>query len=269
MRKTIKILLGALFIVLVTSSCGSVSRMKGVLDEITIETVFNEPMTGFTSMEEIGDAVYEQQMILCEAYCETYEKTGYGLYENKFPDITKSKLMSELNNTRYRLNNECVQKFAINLMLILDEVTDCENKQAYIAKRRNEVLEFYQDYREFNLAKGNAAAKRSTMLLKYFEKNNEFAVSFLKNNKQAFIDACVEVIEANSEKSDDLRKYVLENNKLIKALNELFGGTTKDTAKRVNAANRKLAERILNTMGELTDEEKEAILNEIDGGGDA
>ena len=62
---------------------------------------------------------------------------------------------------------------------------------------------------------------------------------------------------------------MLENNKLIKALNELFGGTTKEMAKKVNAANRKLAERILNTMGELTDEEKEAILNEIDGGGDA
>ena len=269
MRKTIKMLLGTLFIVLITSSCGSVSRMKDVFDEITIETVFSEPATGFTSMEEIGDAVYEQQLMLCEAYCETYEKTGYGLYENKFRDVTKSKIMSELNNARYRLNNECVQKFAMNLTVILEEVTDCENKNAYITKRRNEVLEFYQDYREFNLARGNVAAKRSAMLLKYFEKKNEFAVAFLKNHKQEFIDACVEVIEQNSEKSDDLRKYVLENNNIIKALNELFDGTTKEMAKKVNAANRKLAERILKTRGELTDEEKEAILNEIDGGEDA
>lgn len=265
MQRKIRILFCTLFVVVLMTSCGSVSKMNKELDEISINIAFDEPQTGFTSVDEIGEVVYEQQMMLCKAYCETYEKTSYGLYENRFADVTKSKVMSELNNTRTRLNNECTEAFAQNLMLVLNDVTDCQNKKTYITKRRNEVLEFYLDYRDFVLAKGNVAEKRIAMLLKYFEKNNSFALEFLKKNKDDFISAGVEVVEQNAEKTDNLRSYVTENNKIIKALNELYGGTSRDIAKKVNTANRKLAERILDTMGELTEEEKEAILKEIDG----
>ncbi len=264
MRRRIKILTSLLLMVLLLTSCGNVSKMKKELDMIDIESTFPETVGGFTSVDEIGDAVYEQQLALCVAYCETYEKTRYGMYENKFRDITKSKLMSELNNTRSRLNDECVSIFAQNMYSILMDVKDCQNMQTYITKRRNEVLEFFLDYADFVLEKGDVAEKRSTILLKYFEKKNEFAVSFIKNNKDSFINACVEIVERNGDKTDNLRVHVDENNRIIKALNELFDGTSKDVAKRVNVANRKLAEKVLKDMDDLTEEEKKEILKGID-----
>ena len=268
MRKVIKVFISTLLVAVMLTSCGDSGKLKKELDKITVTTVFNVPGTGYTSLEEITEEVYVQQMMLCEAYCETYEKTGYGLFENRFPDITRAKLMAELNDVRNDLNNECTGVFAETLMLILSEVTDCQNKQTYIVKRRNEVLEFYPDYKQFLIQKGDVSGARSKILLKYYEKNNEFAVSFLQRHKDDFIAAGVETIKSNAEKTDDLRTYVMENNKIIKALNGLFGGTTKEVANEVNAANRKLAERILDTMGELTEEEKEAKLREIDGRSD-
>ena len=101
-RKTINIIFSTLLIVALMASCGSVSKMKKELNAIVVETAFTEPEIGFTTVDKIGEEVYKQQMILCEAYCETYDKTSYGLYENKFADIAKAKLMSELNNTRNR-----------------------------------------------------------------------------------------------------------------------------------------------------------------------
>lgn len=264
MRRIMKILTVILMTVLLLTSCGSVSKMQKVLDTISIEATFPEPASGFTSIDEVGGAVYEQQLALCEAYGETYKKTSYGLYENKFRNVTKQRLMSELNNARNRLNNECVNTFADNVFMILKDVQDCQNMSTYISKRRNEVLEFYLDYADFKLEKGDIAAKRSAILLKYFEKQNEFAVSFIKNNRDAFIDACVEIVERNGEKKDNLRVHVDENNRIIKALNDLFDGTTMDVAKRVNVANRKLAETVLKDMDGLTEEEKKEILKGID-----
>lgn len=265
MRKVFMVIIST-FLVVMLASCGDGGKLKKELNNITVTTEFKEPGTGYTSLEDIDEEVYVQQMMLCEAYCETYDKTGYGLFENRFPDITRAKLMSELNKVRNRLNDECTITFAENIMLILNDVTDCQNKQTYVAKRRNEVLEFYPDYKQFMSEKGNVAENRCKILLKYFEKNNEFAVSFMQRHQYDFVYACVEVIESNAEKNDDLRTHATENYKIIKALNGIFGGTSKDIAKRVNDATRRLAERVLNTMGELTEEEKEAILHEIDGG---
>ena len=263
--------IGTIFCILALASsltaCGKYGKLQDELDTITAESTFPPVTEGATTLDDINNAVYEQQLALCTAYAEAYNKTGIDDFMLKYPKLDRDKVLSRLNDTRQDINDDSTDIFIENMALIVKDVTDIPNLSAYIEKRWSEVQVFYTDYNRF-VNYGDDYSVLSDLLLKYANSDNQLASEILKHNSDQFMNAAVLRIEKNAEAKEDFRVKITENNNIINAVNNLYGGVYTDLVKRINTANRNLAVKLLNSLETLSKSEKEKLLDQLDKGED-
>ena len=267
MRKIILVFCIVLVIGLL-SSCGKYSRVREEIDGIKVENTLPEALAGAVSLEEIEEAVYEQQLALCEMYISAYQQTNSDIFTVEYPDLDKNKLLALLNDARGELNEDSRQSFEVNIAVLLTDVTDCPNVLAYIKKCEEEASVFYDDYRKFGLESKEQYKVLCDILLKYQELGNSLADMFLQKNQEQFTEAAITAIEANAEVTKDFRVSVNKNNEIIEAINNVYGGANAEGAKRINAANKTLVRKLLNSMETLTDSERKSLMSQLENGED-
>lgn len=267
MRKIVTVFCIVLGMVML-SSCGKYSAVREKIDEITVENNLPEAASGAVTLEEAGQAVYEQQLALCDMYIETSDKTDLDAFLEDYQNLDKSKLLSLLNDAREDINKENCRAFEENMAVLLADVEDCQNIYVYIQKREAEVIAFYDDYRKLGQKSQKQYKVLCDMLLKYQELGNWLADMFLQEHQEEFAEAAVEAVEANAEVTSDFRAAVNKSNEIIAALNAVYGGTDAKKAERINAANKKLVVKLLNSMETLSDSERKSLLEQLENGGD-
>lgn len=256
----------AILVLATLTSCGKYSQLYETLDAMTMETEFPKAASDATTASEAEAAVIEQQRALSEAMSEAYRLTDVESLRKEHQDINKSKMMSELSKKRRDLNSESMETFSENMEIILENV-EKDNKEMYITECEEEVKEFYRDYDKLiNSDVEDDYDAISKIFLNYAFSDNEFAKSVIAENYKTVIKAAALTIEANANKEGSYRTNITKNNELIRAINEVIGEVEeKDIYRdRINKANRKLLEKTLSSMSNMSKAERDVILNQFE-----
>lgn len=253
MRK-VAILLCAFFAVLLTSSCGDYAKARQEAYDVVIESTLPQTQAGKSSLDDIADDVYLQQLALCDIYVEVYEKMDIKLFEQKYPKIAKNKLMSLLSDVRQDMYNKYDKVYVENMTTLMTDVIDCPNQTAYVIDKRDEVSAFFYDYRCFNNAYASEHKSLCDILLKYDDLDNELAKRFISENSEKFSEAAVLTVEENAQENSDIRSYISRNNEITDTVNKFFGGFSAAQAKRVNTANKNLVAKLTGTSDTVVEE---------------
>ncbi|MBQ7794893.1 MAG: hypothetical protein IJ366_10310 [Clostridia bacterium] len=168
------------------------------------------------------------------------------LYSEKYGRINEDRMVSELSKTRNRLNNENDGLFTENLEILLTDVEDCPNVEAYIEKRIEEVKGFYTDYIELQKLDEDDFEDVTAIFLSYADSRNELAKWALKQKELLVSECATRSIEKNAAVTVGHASSLSRNNEIVTALNSLFGGVRGDTdhMERIKTANKKLTEYV-------------------------
>lgn len=251
---------------LLSAGCTNYNSIKEALDEIEIENTMPEVSDGgYDSLADANDEIYELQIATCEMYAEAYELTQYKRYADNFEEEDKKdeKIMDLCNARRMELNEEIRTLFFQNLYTVIKDCEDCKNKEAFLEKADDHVMEFYDAY----IAYQNADDEREVLcdiLVDYAERRNTLALSFLERNERKVYESATRKIEENADTDEDYRYYLNKNNYLISALNLVFGGVPSTYASRITDATTQLSKTLLNSYEDLTEYEREVLIEELD-----
>ena len=253
------------------TGCSDNEDVSKTLENITVVNTLPEvgEDVGYTSLSQIDDYVYEQQLAACEMYIDACNQTNfrnftqdYNSLENK--DLTKEqKKISSMCTTRRReILDEIEVEFCLNIYRLLKSVEDCPNIDAYVKKALNDVLDFYDVYGSY--LNGDEQDALIDMLVEYYTRTNVLALSFLDENKNAVCKAAVKRISNNADMTEDLRMYVSENNEIIKALNTIYGNIPSTYANKITDDSSYLAKKLIASMETLSNEEKLEMIYQLD-----
>lgn len=246
------------------TSCGKYSALYNELDAITAETVFPEAVSGRTELAQITEDVYAQQLALCEAYNEAYEKTDADGFLLRYADFEKNKVMSSLSKTRQELNDDSSNQFYMNMAVLLSDVTDCSNQEAYIEKRKLEAQSFCADYKTLINSTEEDFQTVNDIFVKYALGDNELVKKVFNDNMEMIMEASARSVEANAAADTEFRSNISKCNKTITALNEFYGGVTLEISKRINSSNKLLLKKLLQSMESVSKDERETMIRQLE-----
>ncbi len=266
MYRKIGALVCSLILAVLISSCGE--HKEANADIASLEVHHSMPMafSGSKTLEEASGKIYEQQISLCEAYFKTYQMTDIGLYSEKYPDASASKLMESLNNKRQELNGKIAEEFAENIGTILKNVTDCENKERYTQKCFDDARLFFNDYGKIVNASEEDFVKVTNVLVNYANANNDFALRVLKDNQEFVMAMAILDIEYNAKAEESFRANITKNNDTIDAINVVFGGLgdNKEYRDIVDEASMTLLVKLLDSVETMTEEERQYVIAQLE-----
>ena len=244
------------------TACGDYSSIETQLSEVEIENQLPDISEGgYKTMEEAEDPVYEQQIAACLMLSDSYNQT---YYENFIADAqgSKKRIMEICNKKRQSIDEDIEELYKSNIYMIMEDVEDCPNVDAYVAKTYANVQTFYDQYNKYLTAEDEDIAL-TNILSYYYDRTNVLAKSFLARNEKDVFDAAVSVIEDNARAEEDFRFYINKNNTIIKALNEIFGGVSAEYAQRIEKSSNKLAVNLINSLESLSDRERGVLMDEL------
>ena len=265
MKKTVLCVLCILMLCL-SAGCTNYRSIRESLAEIEVENIMPEvSLGGYDSLDEANDEIYELQLAVCEMYADAHNQTQYEHFAMDFEDEEEKdqKIMEMCNERRMELAEEIRVEFFKNLFRIIDDCEDCENKDAFLTKADNHVMDFYDIYYEYLNAEdeGEVLCK---MLVNYAERRNTLALSFLERSERKVYEAATKKIEENAETDENYRYYLNKNNYIISALNRVFGGVPSAYAARITDATTKLSKNLLESYDDLTEYERAVLIDELD-----
>ncbi len=233
----------SLALMLTLSSCGKYGEFTEELDALKVENSFPTAVGGATEVEETVESIRQQQVSLSLAYNEAKKITDTELFVEVYDGISPDRMASELSKTRNRINNENNECFRQNLMVILENVNDCSNVEAYIEKRIEEVKGFYLQYIELQNLDENSFEEVTSIFVSHANGKNEFAKWALKQKEIMVAESATRSIEQNSNVVVGHSAKLQKNNEIVTALNVLFGGVRGDTdhMERIKTSNKKLS----------------------------
>ena len=249
---------------LVLCGCGTNSELKAELDSVKLDIELPSPRnSNARQLADVDDDIYEQQLAACELYIEAYELTDTVDYAEKYKDaVKKERVGFYCNERRKELQLDIATSLQDNVFSMVKNVEDCDNISAYIKRVNYDVVNFYDYYSEY--MNSNDETDALCLILKTFhEKNNVLAFRFMDENKEDFIKAALERIEYNARQTESLNMYISENNEIIKALNEVYGGVPEDYAVPIREANIKLARKLLEQDSDLTEENIDLLMQQL------
>jgi len=252
----------SLTVLLLFTGCKDYSKIDSRLDDVKIENKL--PKLGnemYRTMEDVEDAVYDQQIAACEMLAETNKQTNPQNIDDKYSASNK-RVLERCNNKRNEINDDIRKLYSANLYKLMENVKDCPNVDAYVSKTYANVLTFYDEYSNYQNS-DNRDKALSDILVYYYDRTNVLAKSFLSRNEKEVFNASVNVIEENARAEDSYRFYINKNNIIIKALNEIYGGVPNEYAERINEAGNVLARNLLNSLESLSDKERTALMDEL------
>lgn len=249
-------------LVSLTSGCANYDDIHEALDSVTItNTLPKVPENAdYLYLDEIDELVYEQQLNACRMYADSYDKTYYQQFEDG--ERKSDRIASICSEKRKSINTEIEIAYDVNIYRLLQNVTDCTNPDAYVVKTHNDVLDFYDIYDEYE----NGENPRETLvdiLLEYYERSNILAFTFMRENSTEIFQAALSKIEDNAAAEEDFRFYVNENNQIITALNDVFGGVPAEYADKMSELNTSLAEKLLMSLDNISEEERIKLLEQL------
>lgn len=264
MLRKIKLAFICGLLLLLISACGNKSDLTNELGAVALTKTLPEvSVTDCVRLADADDAVYEQQIAACEMYCEAYELTKTSNYIDKYKDdMKKNKIAYYCNSRRKDLQLDIDTALSDNINLIVGNVVDCDNIDAYVDRVNYDVENFYDYYSEYINSGYNRDAV-CKILRVFYQRSNIFAFRFMAENKNDFIVKAVEKIEENSNKTTALNMYIAENNDIIKALNSVYGGIPSEYVEIVTRANIILARRLLESDSELSEDAINSLMHQL------
>lgn len=246
----------------VMSGCANYEDVTAELDSVTVtNTLPIVPETAsYKYLDEIDDLVYEQQINACTMYADSYNKTYYQQFEDG--ERKSDKIASICSEKRKEINTEIEVAYAVNIYRLLQDVTDCSNPDAYVVKTHNDVLDFYDIYYRYESG-DDPQQTLVDILLQYSEQANVLAFTFMRENDTRVFRAALAKIEDNAAAEEDFRYYVNENNNIITALNDVYGGVPAEYADKMSELNTELAEKLLMSLENITEEERMTLLEQL------
>ncbi len=275
MKKTITLyLVFCILISFVLSGCSGNDNNNNItttLSQITVVNVLpgvNEN-ANYTSLSQIDDLVYEQQLAACKMYIDACKQTDYRNFVDNSEtshdgELTKSekKIANTVTNRRREVFDDIEVEFSLNIYRLLKSVEDCPNIDAYVKKAHDDVADFYDIYDKYlNDNKNDALID---MLLEYYTRTNVLALTFLDDNKNDACKAAVKHISKNSDMTEDLRMYVSQNNEIIKALNTVYGSIPSTYANKITDDSSYLAKKLIASMETLSNKEKLELIYQLE-----
>lgn len=244
------------------SGCANYDDITASLDNVTITNTLPKVSedASYRYLEEIDELVYEQQLNACTMYADSYKETYYQQFEDG--ERKSDRIAYMCTEKRNDINTEIEIAYAVNIYRLLQDVTDCSNPDAYVVKTHKDVLDFYDLYDEYV----NGDDPQQTLidiLLEYYERSNILAFTFLGENDTRVFQAALAKIEENASTEEEFRFYVNENNNIITALNEVYGGVPSEYADKMSELNTALAEKLLMSLDGITEEERLKLLEQL------
>ncbi len=253
------------------TGCSDNTDVSHILESITVVNCLPEvgEDVGYTSLSQIDDYVYEQQLAACEMYIDACNQTNFRNYTEEYnslenKDLTRDekKIINMCTTRRREIFDEIEVEFCLNIYRLLKSVEDCPNIDAYVKKASNDVSDFYDIYGSY--LNGDEQEALINILVEYYTRTNVLALSFLDKNKNAVCKASVKRISNNADMTEDLRMYVSENNEIIKALNAIYGSIPSTYANKITDDSSYLAKKLIASMETLSNEEKLEMIYQLD-----
>ncbi len=261
-KKIFSLLLFSLLAVPLLSGCGKYDEVKKSLNEITIQNTLPivDESDSYKSVDDIEELVYEQQIEACGMFTDTYNKTSFKQFENgKY----KKKILEKLCQAkRQEIDLDIATAFDINIYKLLKDTEDCSNMDAYVIRSYNDVADFYDIYDRYE----NGDDPQSTlvdMILEYSEHSNVLAYKFLDRNDTKVYKAALMRISDNVESDEYYRQKIAENNRIVSALNTIYGGMPEEYSEKIDELNTILAAKLIRSMTDLTPEQRKKYLEEL------
>lgn len=261
-KKIPSLLLCSLLAALLLSSCGKYDEVKRTLNEITIQNTLPivDENDKYTSVDDIDELVYEQQIEACGMFTDTYNKTSFKQFEDgKYKKKTLEKLCQA---KRQEIDLDIATAFDINIYKLLKNTDDCSNMDAYVIRSFNDVADFYDIYDRYK----NGDDPNGTlvdMILEYSEHSNLLAYKFLDKNDTKVFKAALMRISDNVESDEYYRQKITENNRIVSALNTIYGGVPEEYSEKIDELNTMLAAKLIRSMKDLTPEQRKKYLEEL------
>ncbi|MBQ3427104.1 MAG: hypothetical protein IJH37_08175 [Clostridia bacterium] len=250
-------------LVLILAGCGEKSELKAELDTIEFEATL--PAVNITDcryLSQADDEVYKQQIAACELYNEAYRLTDGIIYKKKYEDVKKKKLFHECYDKRKSMNLEIATALNDNVRAMIYSVEDCENIGAYLKRVVDDTEDFYDYYYAYVNSDGDIGPACS-ILKAFYERSNILAFKFMDENSEDMIKSAVKRIVDNSYATEDLHKYISENNDLIKALNTVFGGVSQEYSELITTSEIRLVRRMLEESNNLAADDIDKLMNQL------
>ena len=133
---------------------------------------------------------------------------------------------------------------------------------AYVIRSYNDVADFYDIYDKYE----NGDDPQGTlvdMILEYSEHSNVLAYKFLDKNDTKVYKAALMRISDNVESDEYYRQKITENNRIISALNMIYGGVPEEYSEKIDELNTILAAKLIRSMTDLTPEQRKKYLEEL------
>lgn len=266
MYKKIGLLVCLLLTSVLITSCGGHKEANADISSLEYSCTLPEALGGKTTLEDVSEEVFAQQVSACEAYYEAYQITDVGKFTDKYPDVPTSRLIESLSNKRQEINSEISEKFIENMTVILKDVTDCKNKERYINNCLDDARLFANDYHRIVTATAADFVKINNILVNYAQSDNEFAIQVLKNHSDLVIETALLDIEHNAEAEESFRANITKNNDTIEAVNNIYGGFGggKENKRRVNDASMKLLKKLLDSVETMTEYERRDVIKQLE-----
>lgn len=271
MKKTITLyLVFCILISFVLSGCSDSNNSVDSLSQIAVVNILPEidEDANYTSLSQIDEFVYEQQLAACEMYIEACAQTDYRDYiketEELQGDLTraKKKIANMVTNKRREVFDDIEIEFSLNIYKLLKSVEDCPNIDAYVKKAHTDVFDFFDIYNDY--LNGDRSEALVNILTEYYTRTNVLALTFLDDNKNDVCKAAVKRVSKNSDMTEDLRMYVSHNNEIIKALNSVYGSIPSTYANKITDDSSYLAKKLIASMETLSNEEKLEMIYQLE-----
>lgn len=251
------------FLVLILAGCGEKSDLKAELDAIEFEAEL--PAVNITDCRYLSQAdeeVYKQQIAACELYNEVYRLTDGNVFKEKYEDVKEKRLFHECYNKRKEMNLDIATALNDNVRAMVYSVEDCENISAYLKRVIDDTEDFYDYYDAYMNAEGDIGPA-CNILKAFYERSNILAFRFMNENRDDMISSAVQRIVENSYSTDDLHKYISENNDLIKALNTVFGGVSGEYSDLITTSEIRLVRRMLEESNNLAADDIDSLMYQL------
>lgn len=264
MLKKIGLIICLLLATVTLVSCGDSMEANADIEAIEISHSMPKAFGGSTTVEQAADYIYLQQISLCEAYYKTYQQTDVSKYIEKYPEVNSRRLTEKLNNKRQELNGAIAEEFYANINKIIEDVTDCGDKEIFADKCYNEARNFFNEYNSIKTATPDDFVTITNILVNHTGLNNTFVKRVLHENREMVLDMAILDIEYNAAQDDDLRANVAKNNDTIDAINRMYGGVEDDIElrDRIDQANMVMLEKLLDTM-DITNSERQQMIEQL------
>ncbi len=265
--KWLKVFLLCLISAVCLAGCGTKSELKDELSEVELTFELPEVVDNdYMYLRQADEEVYLQQLAACDMYYEAYYRTRTSDFSKKYKNEVKSKRISYYcNERRKELTDDISQELRDNVRKIIEDVEDCENPEAYLDRVVYDVVNFYDYYADFSYAETDEEFEENAcrILKVFYERRNILAFSFMKENKDVFIDTATMRIVKNSSARDTYSMYITENNELIKALNAVYDGVSSERADVITKATIKLVRKMLEDDNELDEKSIDTLMRQL------